>query len=403
MSTKRTLKPWSEAAVRLVRAVIGASLEDLRSPIKKELGLNNEEIPPDLHDLVNDLKSLAGLGCPDAIWSLVSVAKDISTFLATLPQHSVEPTGDVSENAPTRDESPKMQKELAKNDQWSEINQAAADLYGLVIEHYDSSKAEFHEVQTQLPESRFSFPLEILLGRSEPPDPPLALVADFCDRLVQQRFDSEIKRQMKIQTTGAWYWPVVISAQDFKGNRKLKKCFPNLNIGESIPIDIFSGTPHGTPKQLATNIFKELERERTAPRSKSHIEEFRRDEENNVPAPLKELIKQAGRKGAAPQYYSGATLSKWDIRNIWVRKAALLPELTRDSNVIEKWTEAAYAYAASVCEGDFENYQWAKSIEVSTRNLGSIKAGLKRTLSNGFTSIAKKMQKTDPPGKLPPQ
>ncbi|MBX3742508.1 MAG: hypothetical protein KF712_16090 [Akkermansiaceae bacterium] len=382
MSTIRPLKPWSEAAARLIRAVRVASLEELRSPIEKELGLNNEEILPDLSDHVNDLKLLAMLGYPGAIRSLVSVARGISTFLATLPPHAEECTGDASNSVPAHDNSPKTQK-----DQWSEINQAAADLYDLVIEHYDSCKAEFHEVQTRLPESRFSFPLEILLGRSEPLDPPLALVADFCDRLLQRRFDSEIKRQMKTQVTGAWDWPVLVSAQDYKGNRRLKDCFPKLNIGESIPINIFSGTVTGTPKELAMSIFIELERERTAPRSKSHIEEFRRDEENNVPAPLKEMIKQAGRNGAAPQYYSGAARSIWDIRNIWIRKAALLPELCAET--VSQWVDAAYARAVSVCGGDLEKYEWIDCISDKIRSVGSVDAALRRVITEGFRVIAK--------------
>jgi hypothetical protein len=276
-----------------------------------------------------------------------------------------------------------------QKDCWPEINQAAANLYDEVIKHYESCKADFHKWQSELPETPFSFPLEILLGRSVPPDPPLKLVADFCDGLIQHRFNSEIGDQMLSQTSEAWSWPVVISAEDYKANRKLKECIPNLRLGESLPIDIFSGKQSGTPKELATELFKILEKERLAPRSKSHLDELRHDEENEVPEPLEDLIDKSGSSEPCPIFYVGAMPPRWDIHNIWVRKAALLPELSPDRQIIEKWTEAAYAYAASVCEGDLANYKWAECITTGTRNAHSIKAGLKRTLRAGLKSIAR--------------
>jgi hypothetical protein len=230
MSTTRIQKPWHEAAARLLQAVNVAPLEELRNPVEKVLGLNKEKILPVLFDHVNDLKQLSRLGYPGAIRSLVSIAWDISTFLATLSPHAEVPTGDVSTNAMAHNNSPKTQNDLPQTDQWSEINQAAVHLHRVVTEHYESCEVEFRKWQTELPDTTFSFPLEILLGRTKPPHPALELVADFCGGLIQRRFNSEVRAQMLLQTTGAWYWPVVVSAQHYKGNRKLKDCFPNPSL-----------------------------------------------------------------------------------------------------------------------------------------------------------------------------
>lgn len=380
--------PWIEAADRVIKAVNAASLEELRSPIEKELGLSKEVILPVLLDHVDDLKQLAMLGYPGAIQSLVSIARNISTFLATLSPPAEAPAGDGSTSATARNNSSKTHDDQPKKDRWPEINQAAAHLYDVVIKHYESCKDEFDNCQSDLPGTAFSFPLEILLGRSGPPDPPLKLVADFCDGLIQQRFNSEIREFMLPQTTNAWSWPIVVTAEQYKANRTLKDCAPDLRLGESIQINIFSGVKRG-PKELATQLFKVLEKERLAPRSKSHLEELRHDEEKNIPEPLEDLISKADSGEAAPIFYVGAMPPRWDIHNIWLRKAALLPELSRDSHIIEKWTEAAYAYAASVCGGGFENYQWSESTAAGTRRAGSIKAGLKLTFRDGFKSIAK--------------
>lgn len=382
-------KPWRDAAARMIKAVNAAPLEELRSPVVKDLGLKKEEILPNLFAHVDDLKQLAMLGYPGAIRSLLSIAKDTSTFLATLVPPTEAPTGNTHTNATARNNSDKTQNHQTETGRWSEINQAATHLRDVVTTHYDSCEVDFLHWLADLPPTRFSFPLEIGLERSGPPDPPLVLVTDFCDGLIQERLNSEIREQMLAQTTEAWSWPVVVSAEHYKGNQKLKDCIPNLRLGESIPIDIFSGVKTGTPKELATKLFQVLENERLAPRSKSHLEELRHDEENNIPEPLEDLISKAGSGEASPLFYVGAMPPRWDILNIWRRRAALLPALSRDSHIIEKWTEAAYAYAASVCGGDFENYQWAESIEGATRSTGSIKAGLNRTFSNGFKSIAK--------------
>lgn len=393
MSTTPIQQPWIEAAGRVIKAVNAASLEELRSPIEKELGLNKEEILPVLLDHVDDLKQLAMLGYPGAIQSLVSIARNISTFLATLSPPAEAPAGDGSTSAMARNNSSKTHDDQPKKDRWPEINQAAAHLYDVVLKHYESCKDEFDNCQSNFPGTAFSFPLEILLGRSEPPDPPLKLVADFCDGLIQQRFNSEIREFMLPQTTNAWSWPVVVTAEQYKANRTLKDCFPNLHLGESIPINIFSGVKTG-PKELATRLFKKLEKERLVPRSKRHLNRFRCDEKKNLPAPLEDLISEAANKAAIkeafrPKFYVGEMPPRWDIHNIWLRKAALLPKLSPDSGIIEKWTEAAYAYAASVCDGDFENYPWAESTAGGTRRAGSIKAGLKLTFRDGFKSIAK--------------
>ena len=78
----------------------------------------------------------------------------------------------------------------------------------------------------------------------------------------------------------------------------------------------------------------------------------------------------------------------WCLQNLWRRKAALLPPFQRNPEVINQWVEAAYAYLASVYDGDFEKVKWSHSIDKAIEKAGSVDAGLKQFLREGFKTLS---------------
>ena len=378
------------AVNRVIDAVNSATTDQLRLAIEQDIELDRDECCHNLNAEVDDLKTLALLGSPDALFKLFSIATDISRFLARLMPYSEstkQSTRQTATNTVSESTASQNSEKRGIEQCWRhEMDEAANQLHEIMTQNFDSFKAEFCTALAKLPDESFSFPLRLSFEFNNPPLAAGELVSAFCDRLIQRKLSRDTDNHFRQLATHAREWPVLVSAQEYKENRKIKECAPYLGLGKSLDVDIYSGSRLGKPKGLATLIFKILDKERQKLRSRSHLEELRIDEENNVPAPIEDLLKKPITKETSKGYPE----CTWNIHNIWKRKAALLPNLTDET--VPQWVEAAFAHAASTCDGNFENYKWPECIERRVQSLGCVRSAVNRVIKEGFDGLAKKSQ-----------
>lgn len=360
---------------RLKAAISSAPIEELRAPIEEELGLKEEVDIENLRDSLDLLKDRARLAHRESIETLIEIGSDIAYFLSRIVQ-----LADRNEGASLLEPSTENNEPEGN---WREtIDESVNILLDLEAPEDNQEPHRFVNFLEELPYARNSFPLRHLLGKSEPPKRSLREISDLCDRLVQRRLDEELALVAHNLSSRSFCWPLFITAVDCQSKKLLAARTQNLELGKAVASNL-GVTPRGedTPAALVRPLLIGLEQMRGIRRSNLELEDMRRSEEMNEPAPLEQLIEEA-LKGTPIRHGS------WNLQNLWMRKAALLPPLLGDSDVINKWVDAAYAYIASVHSGDFMNPKWVSSINRRMTSKGSVAAGLKHFLRDGFETFA---------------
>ncbi len=391
-SNDEILALWAQ----LQSAISNAPMEELKGIIFddffKDAGAQEESNSSDssrsiesicqtARDSFQDLQHSAVLGDHQAIELLVDISNHSSLQVNAWIKDATISSSDPAENNTPVDEG--MDAEHWRDS----LNSATENLINLNQDQLGS----FDLILNKLPTPNFSFPIPPLLGKDHPPTPKVRLVSDLCDRLIQRRLNSECAQHTHQIAGNATMWPVSFSAYQYARKYKVDDILPNLNLGSSIEIDF--SVEHRSqlgPAAIAMEVFVVLERERSKNRSSTHIEEWRQQEsaadetiELNIPY-------EHGVPSKDGALFMGIDLSKpvWNMKNSWMRKAALLEPL--DNSTIGKWTTAAYYYSVSICNGDFINYTWANSINKAITSTGSSKAGIKKVFKEGFKFIIKK-------------
>lgn len=374
----------------LKMAIKSADIGELAGVIAQDIGIPSREDPDSLSDWMDDVADLAFLGNRDAIVQLIFVgrraAETLKSLAIPIPPRQGEQTEQRSVGtirSGTGAEQPEKWREM--------LNKSAGALFEIME---DASPAELEEVRqslAELPNARFNFPLDFLVGHSEPPGEAMQIVSDLCDRFIERRLRKWRAQLVQEEACMAQEWPLVVSALDLRRDSKISDLAPGLNIGSSTPFGLLpAGSRDDGPSRIALSLFMILDKERRTPKAQSHLDELRKAEEENIPN-LDSLIRGAPSRSRrlSPKITPPipGQREEWTIRNIWRRKAALLPALAPDSH--DRWMEAAYALAAAECAGDFENHHWPKCISDRVEGVGSVRAALRRVLKEGFELLAR--------------
>lgn len=268
MSNQESTNPWhdqvTEAVKNLQVAIKKAPIIELQAVIVKDLKLVAIPDWQHLRDYMDDLLIHAALGHPESIREVFVLRSKLESILGLLGGGSRLPEGESKSSKMN----PHQRADAPKPDsRWrEEVNNSANILCSITKQHLQTMEQELEKAMSNLPQANFSFPLDRLMGATEPPDRSTRLVSDLCDRLIQRRFDAECKRVINNLTDKP--------AEDQSLPRWLKAK---------------SRDKHG-PTELTREIFYELERERTIFSSQEEWEKLI-EREKSMPSPRDKLKK----------------------------------------------------------------------------------------------------------------
>lgn len=355
-----------EAIKRIRHAINSMPYGDLISPI-----LNNLELDPDIgrHEAdgaIDDLVTMASLGDIQSVHHLAVLGCKIARALSGLignPKESHELA------IPQISQPPETSSEIcnygnaSKSSNFTEditlafsmpdwkLNEAAAEacenypieLFHINIQDYISI---FNSTQLT-PQNHDNTTEDFQTQRP---------IERIFQSWINQRINRVSKNTARHAAAESWGWPIEASAMADDRSKTINKYITDIALGSAIPAMLDSRDGQGTGKagskrDFSISIFEKLNGERTKKRSQSHLQEFRHAEQNSKSEANSETSND------------DELHSIWKIKNIWIRKAALLPEFTKEAASQEKWHEAAMAFAESICGGDFDNFEWPSCVK----------------------------------------
>ena len=307
------------AHTRLANAIKSASLDELTGVIAQDIGIPSREDPASLSDWMDDVADLAFLGNRDAIEQLIFVgrwaAETLRSLAIPIPSMQDEQTeqrsvGTIRSGAGA--EQPEGWREM--------LNESAGALFAIIKDDSPVTLKDVRQSIAELPDARFNFPLDFLIGHSEPPDEAIRIVSDLCDRLIERRLRKWRAQLVQNEAYLAQEWPLVVSALDLRRDSKISDLAPDLNIGSSTPFGLLpAGSRDDGPGRIALSLFMILDKERRIPKAQRHLDELRKAEEKNIPN-LDSLIKGAPSRSRRQSSKITPPIpgqrEEWTIRNI---------------------------------------------------------------------------------------
>jgi hypothetical protein len=377
---------FTKALAQLEKAVNSLPIEELTFPIEREQGLRRAKAYQThtryirLRESIEDLALCAALAHPEAIRELHYLGRYIQDRLNDINVSSHFGVGQDSEGR-TEDDSVERDDLLGQSAVGcSGVNEASDQLCGILEEGDDKLKEQLRKIVEKLPRAHFSFPLESLLERDEPPGEALALVSEICDCLIQERLNAEI-----VQIFGDLEKPAEFQA--------------DLPPG-------WDTTPRrrGGPTHYVKSVFIALENKRRSFRSEAERAELEA-QAPSWPSPH-QFIKKIENAWRAHQFQYDSERSQMLVDNLpwplmrqkaWAERAALLPPLSSHRTVITKWVNAGLFWIIAQHDGLLADVAWIDSIERKIRQKGSLLGGLQRFLTDGFETLAGKDRKSENP------
>lgn len=437
---------------RLKAAISSAPIEELRAPIEEERGLKEEVDIENLRDSLDLLKDRARLAHRESIETLIEIGSDIAYFLSRIVQpadrkegasllepstESNEPEGNWRE---TIDESVNILLDLEAPEDNIEPHRFVTFLEELPYArnsfplHYLLGKSEPPKGSLR----EIADLCDRLVQRRL--DEELALVAhdlssrSFCWPLFITAVDCQSKKLLAARTQNlelgkavasnlgvtprgedtpaALVRPLLIGLEQMRSMRRSDQELEDMRRSEE----------RNEPASLDKLIAEARERLKKVDKVKLEWENLKRDGvlsnrsrldkfidmalRTRREAGHEELIVEKRRRGGELEepeivnlFIRAACIDLpvrfgfWSLENLWMRKAALLPEFSRHEEVISQWVEAAYAYLASEHNGEFEKVEWASSINDRMESKGGFDAGLKQFLREGFETLSGKDRK----------
>jgi len=328
------------------RSISETPIDELIATIEDEANFDYTCDPNSVQTGIELLANLARLGNRNALEKLAELGVQISDtlkHLSTITTYNI--ATERSENA---------------SDDWRSNVESLANILADSLagenEQIDNIRGGLGKPDTGpfpflLPITEWTFSSESFELR-----PEQQLIYDYCDFLVYDRINKIVAENYKSCARRSRNWPVTIPAvrklrytqQGGKSSRKLSAelYLENIELGADAEAniklrskagrdnDLYPGSPH----QLWRSLYARLQAKQDYPYEQSHLEAYKTAEErsygvNCVPDSMRpsEALKDSG---IEPQ-------DDWDITNVWVRKAALLPPLTSTKESIRLWTEAA--------------------------------------------------------------
>lgn len=149
-------------------------------------------------------------------------------------------------------------------------------------------------------------------------------------------------------------WPIVIPAITDNIECITHAYMDTIQLGHGMGVKVKPNTK-GRPRDvtarttygLVIECFWILENERRALHSDAELHSYREDENNEVGEEPQPRKKRNIYREFVQTRDSYEKLTGWTISNIWKRKAALLPVLSKENDVAKKWADAALALLVS--------------------------------------------------------
>jgi hypothetical protein len=402
-----------EGINRLEAAINSAPFKKLANVIAEDAGLpriKNYD-PDDAREAIDKLMTYAALAQNFAVEELVRIRDDIDTFLARPDQLRREGQDSGAGEVPTK-----------KTGWRSAINEAAVELRGTLEGQGSEEGQALRRLIDHPPAGIFLLPLGLPHDQTGAPDDHTELVTTVCSWMATRRINAEFIRlfderkrkeeQLALRPPG---WgkgrgvagPTAIAQEQFEGLNEVRLMRPppvrrkfakrilkkhnkywdkgadflgDFQLQRSILpqfakrwVDLGEGKPDPVDlEQLHSDWKKEKPFERKLAVSKIHV-----------------LIRNL--------------IILYSPRRQWEYRAVLLPELTADQCVIDKWAEAA-SFRWFAENFDKPEDDWAPSIREHIAQAGSLFAGLNNFFRKGFTTLTKRKCKSNgQDGQTPPK
>lgn len=327
------------------------------------LNSNRETVP--VHEAIAELGLLASLGYEKSLRDLVYIGSCIAKKLRELP---------CSENA---EDSPVVTSDESDDDGMNSLKNILRELEQLPDRH----RTKVHDVVAQhTPPSNVTY--------LETDD---ELVEDICNRLIQKKINTAVSRNVATLASNSQTWPVLYPAIRSHKANWVDNYIESIGLGSQLGIYLHHKTGYKKNHDsssfnwydLAIHLFVNLNAVRTNSMAASHVEEWRKAEDDN-----EGVTQVPGSKIVEYAIPSPPGLSQeWNVNNVWQRKAKFLPELSSDD--IDLWLEASMARIASECGGEFLDYPWPEDIVNRANKHGErIETTVREKLKIQFTKIA---------------
>jgi len=407
-----------EAVDQIDSAIQAAPLKELTEPVRKDLELEEDESEKcrNLFEYIEILEDLAKLGQPEAISKLVNISRRTAKFVLELfPKGSLQDTKSPEARRDSNLENQESLLDGSVSEEWRKKFDGALDVLR------DLGGGDFLTPSIEkLPETEFVDSYFLLPHDDTYVNPhekrPLA---EFCDRLVQKRIYKERSQWLREIAQQATAWPFYVEAPDYLQGKTVIQYAKNLNLGSALSGGFMARSRREkSPSVLAVEVYQVLEKERkwAVGCCPAHLEAMKQGLEAEAPDLLERFIAEAREKvGPRVQTDPGDTRIQHEgsqgaerqsetshvscmildrkLEMLWKRRAAFLPTFSEDDTVIKNWIDAAYAYLAYLCRGDFANYDWTGTVRMRLNRTGGLPSAIKLTLREGFETLSGKDRK----------
>ena len=381
ISDKKFQRQAVDAIAKLENAINKAPIKEIRAALVEEHKfLGHAELDEldicvlELEDRIGELGYRAELADPIAIEHFIILHQAMTKVLTRIGWSDSIRSGD-TDGPPKNSEKTPPEEADPTTDWRNDVNHAAQILYQTIPISAEAVEQVVRNKINILPGTMLSFPLDCLIGTAEPPDQYKRLVAELCDRLILQRLRPEYKRVID---------RLIEEAQ------------------ETLPALKVKHRKKGGPSNLAQTLYCELDQEKNRNINELYrarcIEQM---EEMGSPAELlnklenkRNLLKNdtnvKPERGISSYENAYDPHEAYGLYNFWRARALQLPPLSSEAKAINKWVEAALCILICRHWKEWDKPIWSPEIDRRIAKTGSILAGLKLFLREGFETLARK-------------
>ena len=443
-----------DTLAKLEDTINKAPIDEIRAAFAKDLKFDGaaelEDIDVRVEELGNRVEELgnrAALADPIAIRELIRLHKHMTQVLELIGwvepilsgSPDTQPT--IVQKTPPEDTGP-------TSDWRNEVNHATKTLYQKSESNPAVMEATLEKTIALLPYAKLSFPLDWLIEPAKPADNYATLVSDLCDRLIQRRLHEECKQVIarlvrdSIPPPGLQRKPRKPRGPTHQANKmyveldRVRTSYRNEKEREELRERL---------KQMCSpkDLLKQLNDKRKSSKNEAGVE-FERDSkiESNAEASLDEepasgfytwektgeeiseptevqdgIIltktfstvvsyqkawvsvlngngtkpnKTAGLMRLKKMKVEGSLADHYELNNPWLTRAALLPPLTKNDDVIKQWVNAAVFRIICHHRGNIDEVNWLPEIYKRIEKTGSALAGIALFYREGFDSLSGK-------------
>lgn len=297
-------------------------------------------------------------------------------------------------------ESPKLERQLRPSPEddarpGSLPERLSTILQRLVRAGDSAVKDASRDLMVGLPDAEFLLPDELLEDEKRS-GAAAVVVFEICERLIQRKLNEHRRQLLGKIAAFREVWPLLVGVPEYRRTDWVRDRMGGVELASALKLPKRIRDAE-SPSIFVTEIYLQLDEVRREWRCHEELYELKKLEEDSPTKELERIIE--GLKGANQSRDTenkssvSPAVYRWRsaLEGGWVRKAALLPELSKPT--VPQWMEAGFWLCAFLCDGDFQSFPWPASLAGREKGVGTTEGGIKKLLRDHLRTLSSRSKK----------